>query len=126
MSYQIYRNKTASRAEFAAGVEFFKQVEREDKALGNGAQSNLNTDTYVAGPLHPRMEDAVYHFHKLLRQSLHTHREAEAAQGKEIWPARRTQEEENLQLSEDRLFCQNVCNTPLDDRESGQRELLAW
>ncbi|KAF1841290.1 ISP domain-containing protein [Cucurbitaria berberidis CBS 394.84] len=100
MSYQIFRNKTASDEDFNDACEFFKQVEREDKVLGNGVQINLNTDTYIAGPLHPRMEDAVIQFQSWLRSKLHEHRAQEQNGGGEIWPARRARQED-AQLEED-------------------------
>ncbi|EXJ72496.1 uncharacterized protein A1O5_05001 [Cladophialophora psammophila CBS 110553] len=109
MRYEIYRNKNSSLETFTKEVEFFKQVEREDKWLGNETQRNLNTDTYVSGPLHPYMEQAVAYFEGLTRQALREHMDKEKEAGREIWPVRRPYKGEQLALDED--FCKEVCSS---------------
>lgn len=109
MRYEIYRNKNSSMEDFTSEVEFFKQVEREDKWLGNGTQKNLNTDTYVAGPLHPYMEQAVSYFEGLTRQALREHLDKEKEAGEEIWPARRGYQGKQLALDE--AFCREACSS---------------
>ncbi|KAH7160548.1 hypothetical protein B0J13DRAFT_603021 [Dactylonectria estremocensis] len=59
MRYEVYRNKHLSAENLKEAVDFFKQSENEDKYLGNNAQKRLNSDTYIAGPLHPYMQEAV-------------------------------------------------------------------
>jgi len=117
MRYEVYRNTNSSDVDVRAAISFFKQVENEDKWLGNKAQLGLNSDTYVAGPLHPYMEQAVQYFESLLRPALKSHVEEERRVGSEIWPARRTLAGKQ-QLEEDETFCQGVC-------ESGN-SVLAW
>ncbi|KAJ3521448.1 hypothetical protein NM208_g13283 [Fusarium decemcellulare] len=107
--YEVYRNKNSSQEDFKAEVDFFKQVENEDKGLGNNAQVGLNSDTYTAGPLHPYMERAVEYFEGVLRAMLKKHSEEEKSQGRELWPARRTIP--NSQLEEDEAFCRGVCES---------------
>ncbi|KAL3487083.1 Rieske [2Fe-2S] iron-sulfur domain-containing protein [Aspergillus germanicus] len=125
MHYEIYRNNTVSEEEFKEAVEFFKQVEREDKLLGNGAQGNLNTNTYVAGPLHPRMEESLLFFHRLLRQAMKEHFEVEKVTGKEIWPARRVPHV-NGQLKEDEAFAEALCGGSSSSTCSGTDSDLSW
>ncbi|KAH7007197.1 Rieske [2Fe-2S] iron-sulfur domain-containing protein [Ilyonectria destructans] len=109
MRYEVYRNKNSPAEAVKEAVDFFKQVEDEDKYLGNNAQKGLNSDTYTAGPLHPYMEKAVEYFETVLRSSLKKHVEEEKKAGHEIWPARRTVA--NAQSNEDEAFCRGVCNS---------------
>ena len=118
MRYEIYRNKNSSLEDVKQEVDFFKQVEREDKWLGNGAQKNLNTDTYVSGPLHPYMEQAVYYFEGFTRQAVREHLDKEKLVGHEIWPARRAYQ--NKQLAEDEACCAEVCASAVG--ANGQKE----
>lgn len=108
MRYEVYRNKNSSQEDFLEAVNFFKQVENEDKWLGNNAQPGLNSDTYVAGPLHPYMEKAVAYFESLLRPALKNHVENEKKVGQEVWPARRGLR--NAQLEDDEGFCRSLCD----------------
>ncbi|KAJ4189396.1 hypothetical protein NW755_006214 [Fusarium falciforme] len=116
--YEVYRNKHSSEEDFKAEVDFFKQVENEDKWLGNNAQVGLNSDTYAAGPLHPYMERAVEYFEGVLRSMLKKHTEEEKSQSRELWPARRTLA--GSQLEEDEAFCRGVCES------AKNAETLAW
>lgn len=122
MRYEVYRNKNSKEEEFKGAVDFFKQVENEDKWLGNNAQPGLNSDTYVAGPLHPYMEKAVSYFESVLRTMLKEHVEAEKRKGTEVWPARRGLA--NVQLQEDELFCRSLCESGKE--EPGRNGVLAW
>lgn len=119
MRYEVFVNKHSPRAEVDAEIEFFKQVENEDKWLGNKAQGGLNSDTYTAGPLHPYMERAVEYFENLLRPMLKEHVEEEKKLGRQIWPARR--QLESKQLEEDEEFCRGIC-----EPSAGERSVLAW
>ncbi|KAJ5382631.1 Rieske iron-sulfur domain-containing protein [Penicillium concentricum] len=121
MRYEVYRNKNSSEEEFTKEIDFFKQVENEDKYLGTNAQKGLNSDTYNAGPLHPYMEHAVKYFESLVRSTLKSHVEEEKSLGKEIWPARRKLS--NAQLDEDEAFCRGVCESAKATSGNGA---LAW
>jgi hypothetical protein len=92
MEYEVYRNSrlcpTSDSKAFTDCDAFFKQVEAEDKALNDAAQTNLNTGTYSTGKLHPSQERGVLHFQKLLREAVMAHRELENDAKHEIWPAR--------------------------------------
>lgn len=122
MRYEFYRNVNVPVEAFQQEVDFFKQVENEDKWLSNNAQDNLNNDTYVAGPLHPYMERAVKYFEDLLRPLLREHVEREKKLGHEIWAARRTEDNQNA-VSEDEAFCKSLCNG--DGLKAGANE-LSW
>lgn len=119
--YEVYRNKNASQKDFTEGVNFFKQVENEDKYLGNNAQRGLNSGTYTAGPLHPYMERAVEYFESVLRSTLKAHVDEEKVQGREVWPARRSIP--NAQLEEDDAFCRGVCESA---KATNGKSTLVW
>lgn len=120
MRYEVYRNPKFTVEEFKADYEFLKQVEMEDKYLANGAQTNLNTKTYMAGPLHPIQETGVQYFDNLVRNILKSHVEKEKTEGRKIWPASRTIE--TKQLDEDMALCNSVCS----GTEGGEEGILAW
>lgn len=107
MRYEVYRHKSVSDTEFTESLDFYKQVEAEDKWLANGAQGNLNSDTYVAGPLHPELEEGVSYCEKLISDMVTKHAEMEKAAGHQIWPARRVIDSKNVQEKEQ--FCQDMC-----------------
>ncbi|KAL4814388.1 ring hydroxylating alpha subunit-domain-containing protein [Aspergillus spinulosporus] len=86
LEYEVYRHKDASDQQFGEMDTFFKQVENEDKQLCDGAQRNLNAGVYVNGELHPANEKGVLYFQAKVRNALIKHREAEQAEGVEIWP----------------------------------------
>lgn len=119
MRYEFYKSTKCSVADFQADMDFYKQVEGEDKILANNTQANLNTNTYVAGPLHPNVEEAVAYFETLIRRVLKEHAAMEKVVGKQVWPARRglgtTQE------NEDEAFCRGLCETA-----NGTDGELAW
>ena len=119
MHYEVFVNKNTPRAEVDAEINFFKQVENEDKWLGNKAQGGLSSDTYTAGPLHPYMERAVEYFENLLRPMLKEHEAEEKKLGRQIWPARR--ELESKQLKEDEEFCRGICES-----HTTTRSVLSW
>jgi hypothetical protein len=84
---------------------FFKQVEKEDKQLCEGAQRNLNAGVYVNGSLHPGNEkvqpatcsqtirliadaaQGVLFFQGKVRDALLKHHEVEQTERREMWPA---------------------------------------
>ncbi|KAL1856798.1 hypothetical protein Plec18170_003771 [Paecilomyces lecythidis] len=106
--YEVYRNPNSPREIFDRAAEFFEGIELEDYDLMNGVQSNLNNGVFVNGPLHPNRESGIFHFNKLVKQHLHDHFELEAAQGREVYPARRNQQlHERIDVEE--KFCAGVC-----------------
>ncbi len=111
MQYEVYRNSrlcpTSDDASFTHMDAFFKQVEAEDKALNDAAQTNLNTGTYSTGKLHPSQERGVLHFQKLLREAVMEHRQLEKDAQHEIWPARLSTISENGE-NEDVKFCADL------------------
>ncbi|KAL3431184.1 ring hydroxylating alpha subunit-domain-containing protein [Aspergillus tetrazonus] len=86
LEYEVCRHKDASDQQFGEMDAFFKQVEDEDKQLCEGAQRNLNAGVYVNGELHPAIEKGVIYFKAKVRDALIKHREAEQAEGTDIWP----------------------------------------
>lgn len=120
MRYEVYRSKTASPEELKENLDFFNQVESEDKWLANGAQSNLNSDTFTTGPFHPDVEEAVSFVAGIVKKALHDHIDDEKKRGAEWWPARRTPVEESSQ--EDEAFCRGICGTSTVPGAEG----LAW
>ncbi len=107
LRYDFFRNPAEPMDKYVETRDFFKQVEREDKWLGDNDQPNLDSSTYAAGPLHPYMEKAVAHFEKLLRSALKEHADLEGKAGRQISPAQRTYQ--TAQLQEDEAFCQSLC-----------------
>lgn len=120
MRYEVYRRKNVSPEELKAEIDFYNQVEGEDKFLANGAQANLNSDTYTAGPLHPELEEGVTYVEAIIRKMLHEHLDREKSEGKQIWPARRSMP--GQQLEDDEAFYQDVCKLA----SCGGSEQLAW
>lgn len=121
MRYEVYRHVNATQEEFDRDLEFFRQVETEDKFLANGAQNNYNTETFVSGPMHPDLEIGVIHFHSIVRNMIKEHAQKEQEKGSKIWPTRR--EVETAQVKEDLSFCDNVCS---HQSENGTRSPLVW
>lgn len=107
LRYDFFRNTKVELKDYTETVEFFKQVEKEDKWLSDTDQVNLDSTTYTSGPLHPDMEKAVTKFETLLRSVLKQHHEKEKSAGNQIWPAKRVYS--SSQTNEDEAFCQSVC-----------------
>ena len=51
-------------------VDYAVQVSREDQAITPQVQRNLEAGVYRAGPLSPRQENGVLHFHDQVRAAL--------------------------------------------------------
>lgn len=107
MQYEVYLNKDSTDELFQVIDPFFKQVENEDKYLRTNAQRNLHAGGYESGPLHPHNEKRVLHFKPLLKRLLTEHHDKEKELGREITPARR--DPESNDIAEEELFCQDVC-----------------
>lgn len=120
MRYEVYRRKGIDAEEVKKEIDFYYQVEGEDKWLANGAQGNLNSNTFVAGPLHPELEEGVAYTEKIIRDLVHKHADREKKEGRQIWPA--TRQIQGKQVAEDEALCRGICETT---NGAGQ-ELLAW
>ncbi|RSL41169.1 hypothetical protein CEP51_016613 [Fusarium floridanum] len=107
MRYEVYRAKNATKEQLQEKLDFFAQVEGEDKWLANGSQANLNSDTYTTGPFHPDVEQGVTYVTGLVKKMLHHHFDEEKKRGQEWWPARRALAQSSSE--EDEAFCRGVC-----------------
>ncbi|KAJ9144620.1 Rieske domain-containing protein [Pleurostoma richardsiae] len=128
MRYEVYRSKSATPEELKEKLDFFAQVEGEDKWLANGAQHNLNSDTFTVGPFHPDVEEAVTYVGGLVKKMLHDHVAEEKNRGEEWWPARRINIKGTSDTTaEDEAFCRGVCAAASGANPSnGGIEGLAW
>jgi hypothetical protein len=108
--YEVYRNKSSSEEDFRTIADTYARVMKEDKALCDRAQANLNAGVFINGELHPRWEKGTpppvtlltnsrhseadsyapgpLHFQSQVREVITEHFQREKAEGKEIWPAR--------------------------------------
>ena len=123
MRYEVYRHKDTSPEDFKKDLDFYKQVESEDKWLAGGSQLNFDNDTYTVGPLHPDVEEAVTYVTKLVKKMLQDHVNEEKSRGEQWWPARRVHKLEGME--EDEAFCRNVCASSVSN-ETGGDDVLAW
>lgn len=123
MRYEVYRSKNATPEQLKEKLDFFAQVEGEDKWLANGAQGNLNSDTYTTGPFHPDVEEGVTYVVGLVKKILRDHVDEEKKRGAEWWPARRALVQSASE--EDEVFCRGVCDNSVHN-ESNVPEGLAW
>lgn len=116
MHYEIYRNKTSSDADFHAIADTYGRVVKEDKALCEKAQKNLNAGVFVAGELHPRWERGPLYFQQQVRDVVTEHYQREKKVGGQIWPARQQSPPE---VESDMEVCNGLgCDS--------RREILAW
>lgn len=119
MEYEVYRHKDATDEDFERVDSFFKRVLYEDKILCNNTQKNLKAGVFVNGQLHPELEKGPLYFQNIVRKVVKEHREKEAAEHREIWPA--SQPLIGLQATdEDIAFCSGLACEP----ENAAR--LAW
>jgi hypothetical protein len=54
--YEVYRNKNSSEQDFRTIADTYARVMKEDKALCDRAQANLEAGVFINGELHPRWE----------------------------------------------------------------------
>jgi hypothetical protein len=88
-TYEVYKNRHSSPAEFHLIADMYERVMREDKILCTAAQRNLARGVFVNGNLHPKYEKAPLFFQKGVREAVRRHWEEEKKEGgREIWPAR--------------------------------------
>jgi len=114
--YEVYRNKNSSEKDFRTIADTYARVMKEDKALCDRAQANLNAGVFINGELHPRWEKGQFspilrsffhlaatrkfeatnrfqsigplHFQSQVREAITEHFQLEKSEGREIWPAR--------------------------------------
>ena len=67
VEFDYYYAPVSSAAGRAADERFSDEVQREDVAICEAVQRGLASRSYVAGPLNPRQEAGLRHFHELLR-----------------------------------------------------------
>lgn len=123
MRYEVYRSKSATPEQLKEKLDFFAQVEGEDKWLANGAQGNLNSDTYTTGPFHPDVEEGVTYVVNLVKKILRDHVDEEKKRGAEWWPARRALVQSASE--EDEVFCRGVCGNSVLSGNNAP-EGLSW
>jgi hypothetical protein len=116
--YEVYRNKNSSEQDFRTIADTYARVMKEDKALCDRAQANLEAGVFISGELHPRWEKGQFtpvmitcfhcpasrrsnsqsantqsstgplHFQSQVREAITEHFQREKSEGREIWPAR--------------------------------------
>ena len=121
MSYEIYRNKFSSDAEFHLITDMYERVMREDKVLCDAAQKNLDRGVFVNGQLHPKYEKAPLFFQQTVRQVVTEHYEREKREGREVWPAKQTMRENAMTSESDEAVCRGI-----ECKDGGRKEVLAW
>ena len=68
--YDYYRPDSVSPEDFEATVAYGVEVSEEDQWITPIIQENLDAGVYDAGPLSPRHENGVFHFHEMVRAAL--------------------------------------------------------
>jgi hypothetical protein len=121
MSYEIFRNKASSDEDFRRIADIYERVMREDKALCDGAQKNLDRGVFVNGQMHPKFEKAALFLQNHVRQVITEHYEKEKIEGKEIWPTKQTMKENAKTSNQDEEICKGI-----ECASGGQKEVLAW
>jgi hypothetical protein len=121
MSYEIYRNRHSSDADFHLIADMYERVMCEDKVLCDAAQKNLDRGVFVNGQLHPKYEKAPLFFQNTVREVVSEHWERERREGREIWPARQTMRENVGVSEEDERICKGI-----ECASGAQKEVLAW
>ena len=68
--YQFWTPEGAGQAELEAASAYGIQLAREDIGIVEVVQQNLNAGVYERGPLSPRHENGLLHFHELVREAV--------------------------------------------------------
>ncbi len=68
--YHFYRPNEVSAEDFEAIVAYGIQISQEDQWIVPLIQQNLEAGVYERGPLSPRHESGVFHFHEMVRAAL--------------------------------------------------------
>lgn len=119
MHYQIFRNKNSSVELFNLINDLYTQVMHEDKVLAANVQKNMDRGLFVNGEMHPRVESAPLHHQAKTREMVKKHLAKEKEAGREIWPARQAENEDEVSR-EDEEICRGLACGP------GQKEAVAW
>ncbi len=67
--YYAIDDSEVGAARRAADIAFSDEVQKEDLTICEDVQRGLSSGSYVAGRLNPQRENAVHHFHELLRRA---------------------------------------------------------
>ncbi len=67
--YYALDDSDAGAARRAADIAFSDEVQKEDLTICEDVQRGLSSGSYIAGRLNPLRENAVHHFHELLRRA---------------------------------------------------------
>ena len=62
--------RRVSAEDFEATVEYGNLISEEDQWIAPIVQENLEAGVYDRGPLSPRHENGVFHFHEMVREAL--------------------------------------------------------
>ena len=68
--YQFWVPDGASAAELEATAAYGTQLAEEDIGIVEVVQGNLNVGVYERGPLSPRHENGLFHFHEMVREAV--------------------------------------------------------
>lgn len=68
--YHFYRPAGVSTEDFQPMVDYGIQISEEDQWIVPLIQRNLDAGIYERGPLSPRHENGVFHFHEMVRAAL--------------------------------------------------------
>ena len=68
--YDYWRPDGVSPEEFEATLDYGIQTSKEDQWIVPLIQENLEAGVYEAGPLSPRHENGLHHFHEMVREAL--------------------------------------------------------
>ena len=68
--YQFWTPDGAGAAELEAAAAYGMQLADEDIGIVELVQQNLNAGVYEQGPLSPRHENGLYHFHQMVRAAV--------------------------------------------------------
>jgi phenylpropionate dioxygenase-like ring-hydroxylating dioxygenase large terminal subunit len=79
--YEVFKGRASSDDEFHRIADMYARVMREDKALCERAQANLERGVFEAGWLHPRYEKAPIFFQGGCREVVREHKEREGREG---------------------------------------------
>ena len=68
--YDYWRPDSVGAEDFEATIAYGVEVSKEDQWITPIIQENLEAGVYDAGPLSPRHENGVFHFHEMVREAL--------------------------------------------------------
>ncbi len=68
--YNVFRPENVAREDFEKVIDYGRRVSEEDQQITPLIQENLNAGVYDVGPLSPRHENGLYHFHEMVRAAL--------------------------------------------------------